>query len=74
MAIGWMQRFLSHGGNAWMDKCLLNFMHISEYVEFEANTEIYSEPCQTSKTKHFVKIVNGFQPLNVFVKCPILDV
>ena len=33
------------------------------------NPDTYSEPCQTSKIKFFVKIVNGF-----FVKGFILDV
>ena len=34
-----------------------------------------SEPCQTSKSEErFAIIVNGFQPLTVFVKRTILDV
>ena len=36
--------------------------------------EVYSEPCQTSKIEHFVKIVNDFQPLSIFVKRSILDI
>ena len=36
--------------------------------------QTYLESCQTSKMKHFVKIVNDFQPLNFFAKCSILDV
>ena len=36
--------------------------------------EVYSEASQTSKIKLFVKIVNGFQPLTIFVKSSILNV
>ena len=36
-------------------------------------TEVYSEPCQTSKMKRVVKIVNAFQPLTIFTKGSILD-
>ena len=36
--------------------------------------EAYSEPCQTSKMKLFVKIVNGRKSLTLFAKSPILDV
>ena len=36
--------------------------------------EVYSEPCQTSKIEHFVKIVNDFQPLSIFAKRSILDI
>ena len=38
------------------------------------STEAYSEACQTSKVELFAKLVTGFQPLNVFRKCSILDV
>ena len=35
----------------------------------------YSEPCQTSKSEErFAIIVNGFQPLTIFVKRTTLDV
>ena len=34
----------------------------------------YCEPCQPSKMKRFVKIVNGFQSLTIFAKRFILDV
>ena len=34
----------------------------------------YSEACHTSKMERFVKIVNNFQLLTVFVKCSTLDV
>ena len=37
-------------------------------------TEVYSEPCHTSKMEHFAKIVNGFQPLTILVKGSVLDV
>ena len=37
-------------------------------------TEVYSEPCQTSKMDTFAKIVNGLKPLIVFVKNSILNV
>ena len=30
--------------------------------------EAYSKPFQTSKTQHFLKIVNGFQLLTIFAK------
>ena len=44
-----MQGFFSHVGNGWDAECLLNLMYISVYAEFKAI------PCQTSKTKHFIK-------------------
>ena len=34
----------------------------------------YSEPCQTSKMEHFVKIGNGWIPLNIFAKRSTLDI
>ena len=37
-------------------------------------TEVLSEPCQTSKTEHFAKIVSDFLPLTIFAKCSILGV
>ena len=40
----------------------------------EANSEAYSEPCQTSKMEVFTKIVNGFSFLTIFAKSSILDV
>ena len=38
------------------------------------STEAHSEACQTCKVELFAKLVTGFQPLNVFAKCSILDV
>ena len=40
----------------------------------KSHSEVYSEPCQTSKIKLLPKIVNGFSPLNIFTKSFILDV
>ena len=40
----------------------------------EANSEAHSEPCQTSKTEIFTKIVSGFSFLTIFAKTSILDV
>ena len=37
-------------------------------------TDVYSQPCQTSKMENFVKIVNGYKPLTIFAKPSILDV
>ena len=39
-------------------------------------SQVHSEPCETSKMKRFVKIVNGFnfQSLTIFVKRFILNV
>ena len=34
----------------------------------------YSEPCQTSKTEFFAKMVNGLQQLIIFTKSSILAV
>ena len=34
---------------------------------------MYSEPCQTSKTELFAKIVNGSQPLTIFANASIVD-
>ena len=34
----------------------------------------YSETCQTSKIECFVKIVDAWKPLTIYVKCSILDV
>ena len=33
-----------------------------------------SRTAATSKMEHFVRIVNGFQPLTIITKCSILDV
>ena len=33
----------------------------------------YLEPCQTSKTGHFAKLINVFQSLTISIKCSILD-
>ena len=38
------------------------------------SAEAYSGPCQASKTKLFVKIINDFQLLTIFAKSSILDV
>ena len=37
------------------------------------NSEAYSELCQTSKMEYFAKIVSGFYPLTIFVKCSMLN-
>ena len=37
-------------------------------------TDAYSEPCQTSMTEHFAKIVNDILLLIIFEKSLILDV
>ena len=29
-------------------------------------SEVYSEPCQTSKMELFTKILNGYEPLTIF--------
>ena len=39
----------------------------------EANSEAYSEPCQTSKMEVFTKIVNGFSFLTIFAKSSKFD-
>ena len=36
--------------------------------------ETYSEPCQTFKMELSPKMLNGFQSLNIFAKCSILDI
>ena len=36
-------------------------------------TQAYSEPFQTSKMGLFTEIVNGLQPLTIFVKCSTSD-
>ena len=43
-------------------------------LTLEANSEAYSEPCQTSKMEGFTKIVNGFSVLTISAKCFTLDV
>ena len=40
----------------------------------EANSEAYSELCQTSKMEVFTKIVNGFLFLTTFTNSSIFDV
>ena len=37
-------------------------------LTLEANSEGYSEPCQTSKMDVFAKIVNGFSSLTIFAE------
>ena len=39
-----------------------------------SNPEPYPEPCQTSKMKYFMEIVNNLKLLTFFVKHSILDV
>ena len=41
---------------------------------FRNSSEAYSEPCETSKMDFFAKIINDFQPPNIFGKSSILDV
>ena len=36
--------------------------------------EVYSEPCQKSKTALFPKLVNGQKPLATFAKSSVLDI
>ena len=36
--------------------------------------EAYLEPCQTSKMRHFAKLINVFQSLSISVKRIIFDV
>ena len=43
-------------------------------MTLEANSEAYSEPCQTSKMEVFTKIGNDFSFLTIFVKSSILDI
>ena len=38
------------------------------------SVEAYLKPCQESKMKAFLKIVNVFQSLTIFAKSSILDV
>ena len=33
-----------------------------------SKAEAYSESCQTSKMEYFVKILNSYKPLTIFVK------
>ena len=40
----------------------------------EANSEAYSEPCQTTKIEVFAKKVNSFSFFTIFAKSSILDV
>ena len=37
-------------------------------------SEVYSEPCETSKVEFFVKIVNCFYPITIFEKNSILNI
>ena len=37
-------------------------------------SETYLEPCLTSKMRPFAKMINGFQPSNIFAKSSSLDV
>ena len=41
---------------------------------FSPMPDAYSEPCQTSKTERFAKIVNGLKSLTILAICSILDV
>ena len=40
----------------------------------EQTSEVYPEPCQISKLELFVKKINGFQLLTIFMKRSVLDV
>ena len=48
-----------------------DFHNIFEALE---SSSLYSEPCQTSKTELFAKIVKGWRPLSIFSQSFILDV
>ena len=41
-------------------------------ITLEANSEAYSEPCQTSKMEIYTKIVNVFSLLTILVKSKAL--
>ena len=43
-------------------------------LTFKTNSEVYSEPCQTSRMELFAKIVNGFSFLTIFTKISIINV
>ena len=43
-------------------------MGLLELRENSCNTEMHSEPSQTSKTESFAKIINGIQLLIIFAK------
>ena len=34
-------------------------------------SEAYPEPCQTLQMEFSAKMVNGFQPLTIFIKTPV---
>ena len=40
----------------------------------EKESEVYSQPCETSKMERFAKIVHGWKQLTVLAKCAIIDV
>ena len=51
-----------------------NWFKNETFVTLEGNSEAYSEPCQTSKTEVFTKIVNAFSFFTNFAKSSILGV
>ena len=46
----------------------------SSFLDFGSNSEVYSEPCQTSKMESFAKILSNYKLLSIFAKYSILDV
>ena len=43
-------------------------------IDLSVGIEAYSEFCQSSGVECFVKIVDSFQTLTIFVNAPVLDV
>ena len=61
-----MQNINETGKSIVTALCLANPALVD--IAYERATEAFSEPCQTSKMELFAKIINFFQPLNIFGK------
>ena len=57
-----------------VQKCINQTKNIIKCQMSIENSEAYLEPCQTSKTDIFAKIINGFQSLTIFAKSSITDI
>ena len=54
--------------------CCWNFSFVFANLDVNKENRNESKPVATSKMERFVIIVNGWKPLTIITKCPILDV
>ena len=50
------------------------YLHFINKFLSGRSIKVYSEPSQTCRMEHFVKILDNFKPLTILAKSPTLDV